>query len=306
MSDPKTDVWMPLWIGAYLADTMAFTTEQHGAYLLLILAYWRERAPLPDDDEALRGITKLDRADWKRIRPVLARKFRVADGVWWHKRVEQEMAAADARAKKAAEKASKAAQARWQAKPEQATSNAPSMPQALPKKVLEECPPPSPSSPTSKKVSKPSASHPPGGGLPPGFLEFWQAWPKNDRKQDKGKCADLWREKRLIEVADQILADVRAKRGTTKWAEGYIEAPLVYLRNRRWEDGNTEAAEEHLGDWRASKTGVERMAKSLGLPPWDQAAFEAATTAQEQRERSFAAYEARVVAVLEEREGVPA
>ena len=173
MSDEKkTDAWMPFWIGAYLADTMAFTTEQHGAYLLLILAYWRERAALPDDDEALRGITKMDRAAWKRVRPVLARKFRVADGLWWHKRIELEIAAADARSKKASEKAAKAAQARWQAQPEQTTSNAPSnapsMPGALLEHVHEECPTPSPislSSPSGQK-EKPARKR----AAPPGLV----------------------------------------------------------------------------------------------------------------------------------------
>lgn len=231
MTEKKTDVWMPLWIGAYLADTMAFTTEQHGAYLLLILAYWRERAALPDDDDMLRGITKMDRADWKRVRPVLARKFRVADGVWWHKRVEHEIEAADSRAKKAAEKASKAAQARWQAPAGHSSSNAPSMPQAVLEDVLEECPPPSP----KKEISKPTASHPPAGSFP----AFWEAWPKSERKQDKAKCADHWKRNGLDAEADQILADIATKAKTTKWQEGFIEAPLVYLRGKRWEDGVT-------------------------------------------------------------------
>lgn len=142
--DKKADTWMPLWIGAYLADTMKLTTLQHGAYLLLLIAYWRERKALADDDEELRAITKLDRAEWKKVRPVLAKFFRVGDGVWWHKRVEAEIAQADERAKKAAEKAGRAAQARWKKPQEQSTSNAPSMPQALPEDMHEECPPPSP------------------------------------------------------------------------------------------------------------------------------------------------------------------
>ena len=161
MTDKKADAWMPLWIGSYLADTLHLTTVQHGAYLLLLMAYWRERAALPDDDDQLRSVAKLDRAEWKRIRPVLAKFFRVADGIWWHKRVEHELADAEARSKKASEKAAKAAQARWQASPEQtasnAPSNAPSIPQALLEDMHEECPTPSP----SKDISKASPSHPP-------------------------------------------------------------------------------------------------------------------------------------------------
>jgi uncharacterized protein YdaU (DUF1376 family) len=94
-TEKKTDMWMPLWIGAYLADTMKLTTLQHGAYLQLLIAYWRERKPLADIDDELRSITKLERAEWKRNRPVLAQFFRVGDGVWWHKRVEAEIAIAD-------------------------------------------------------------------------------------------------------------------------------------------------------------------------------------------------------------------
>lgn len=150
--EKKTDVWMPIWIGSYLADTMDLTTLQHGAYFLLLLAYWRKRGPLADNDDTLRSIAKMDRAEWKRAKPVLAAFFRVGDGVWWHKRVEAELIEADARAKKASEKGAKAAQARWGKGAKQPagtpSGNATGMPQALPKDVHEdvheECPPPSP------------------------------------------------------------------------------------------------------------------------------------------------------------------
>lgn len=135
MSD-KTDAWMPLWIGAYLADTMRLTTIQHGAYLLMLMAYWRDREPLIDDDEELRAITKTDKADWKKIRPVLAKFFKIENGKWWHKRVEQELVSAAEKQSKAKSKAQAAAQARWRDAPSSATSNAPSIPQA----VHEECP----------------------------------------------------------------------------------------------------------------------------------------------------------------------
>lgn len=137
----EASAWMPFYIGDYLGDTQRLTTEQHGAYLLLILDYWRN-GPAPDDDAVLQQITKLDKVGWKRCRPALSRLFQIADGEWRHKRIEKELAKAQANAERRSEKASKAAQARWGESPKDAGSNAPSMPQAL----LGECPPQSPSS----------------------------------------------------------------------------------------------------------------------------------------------------------------
>lgn len=132
----QAEAWMPLYVGDYLGDTQRLTTEQHGAYFLLILDYWRN-GPAPDDDAVLQQITRLERAAWKRHRPALAKLFQIADGEWRHKRIDHELEAAKANQERRSSKAKTAAQARWG----DATSNAPSMPQALP----EECPPPSPS-----------------------------------------------------------------------------------------------------------------------------------------------------------------
>lgn len=164
MTDEKVDAYMPLWIGAYLADTLTFTTAQHGAYMLLLMAYWRERAPLADDDEDLAGITKCTRSEWKHMRPKLAKKFQVADGVWRHKRVEQELADAMQRKEKASRKAKGAAEARWgkggEHSSEHASGDAPSMLQAL----LGDCPTTSPT-PSLSESSEPKGSA--GAGAPP-------------------------------------------------------------------------------------------------------------------------------------------
>ena len=104
-------------------------------------------------------------------------------------------------------------------------------------------------------------------GLPEGFARFWTAWPNNERKQDKAKCLAHWRLHQLEGAAETITADVAVKRQTTKWKGGYVEAPLVYLRGRRWEDGVTPGADS-MADWRESRSGIEGKARELGLEVW--------------------------------------
>lgn len=69
------------------------------------------------------------------------------------------------------------------------------------------------------------------------FDEFWESWPKNERKQDRKKCRERWVGKSLDSLADKIIADVALRKQGKKWADPqFIEAPLVYLNNQRWED----------------------------------------------------------------------
>jgi uncharacterized protein YdaU (DUF1376 family) len=86
----KPDVWMPLYIGEYLADTMRLTTVQHGAYLLLLMQYWKS-GPLPDDDEELAGIAKMEVRAWSKISASIRRFFHVGeDGLLHQRRADAE------------------------------------------------------------------------------------------------------------------------------------------------------------------------------------------------------------------------
>lgn len=143
-SKRKTDAWMPLWIGAYLADTQHLTRDEHGAYFLLMMAYWRNKGPLQDDNKRLSSIVKASPKEWKELRPVLVEFFTVADGAWRHKRIDAELTSANDRQDAAQRKAKAGADARWGRLPKHPPSDAPSMPQALPEDVHEECPTPSP------------------------------------------------------------------------------------------------------------------------------------------------------------------
>lgn len=79
--------WMPLYVGDYLGDTGHLTTAQHGAYLLLMMHYWR-KGELPDDDRQLSKITKLPLKTWCEYRPTLQDFFHSG---WKHKRIDAEL-----------------------------------------------------------------------------------------------------------------------------------------------------------------------------------------------------------------------
>lgn len=136
----KADIWMPLFIGDYLADTSRLTTEQHGAYLLLIMDYWRNGPP-PDNVQVLSQITRLSPDSWSMTQAMLKQFFRIEDGCWRHKRIDEELILAKTNKEAAQKKAKVAADARWGKERKHTSSDAPSINQAM----LEECPSPSPS-----------------------------------------------------------------------------------------------------------------------------------------------------------------
>lgn len=135
----KADIWMPLYIADYLADTAYLTTEQSGAYLHLLMAYWRNGPP-PDNDAILASITKLSPDAWSNARASLEHYFYVSEGRWRNKRADEEIDKAKGNRQKAHDKAAKAAAARW-AKQEEMIG---ALPQAKPEQSLKVCPSPSP------------------------------------------------------------------------------------------------------------------------------------------------------------------
>jgi len=63
---------MPMYWDAYLADTTHLTTEEHGAYLLLLAAMWRRDGSVPDNDKDNARILGLSLAKWRKIKQRLS------------------------------------------------------------------------------------------------------------------------------------------------------------------------------------------------------------------------------------------
>ena len=86
----KTDVWMPIFIGDYLADTTHLTTQQHGAYMLLLMTAWKMEGKLPNDDDQLAAICKMSQEDWQKSKRLLLAFFSVSDSFLIQKRLLEE------------------------------------------------------------------------------------------------------------------------------------------------------------------------------------------------------------------------
>jgi uncharacterized protein YdaU (DUF1376 family) len=82
---------MPLFVRDYRMDTLHLSTEQHGAYLLLLMQAWSSpQARLPDCDEKLAAWAGLDLARWRILRPSLEPFFIIRGGWWTQKRLSKE------------------------------------------------------------------------------------------------------------------------------------------------------------------------------------------------------------------------
>lgn len=92
---------MRLYVADYLSDTTHLTTTEHGAYLLLIMAYWRNDGPLPDDDKKLARIVGMKEKEWAKTRQTVADLFQVTAGHWRHKRIDAELKEVHDRSNKA-------------------------------------------------------------------------------------------------------------------------------------------------------------------------------------------------------------
>lgn len=81
--------YIQFYIADYLADTMHLSTEEHGAYLLLIFNYWQTGKPLPKN--RLSVISRLSKEQWCLIEGTLS-EFFVDDGTHWvHLRIERDL-----------------------------------------------------------------------------------------------------------------------------------------------------------------------------------------------------------------------
>lgn len=246
---------LPLFTDAYLADTRHLSTEEHGAYLLLLFEAWRRpECCLPDNDALLARLAGLSAERWAQIKTTVMALWE-RDGrkkTWSQKRLLKERAYV---AQKSASQRDKAVK-RWNGdKKTDAT--------ALHLQCPEDAPTPTPT-PIKKERGKPLSL------APDGFEEFWQAVP---RKVAKDKALPAYA-KALRKADARTLIEGMRRYAQSRIGEDpqYTAHPASWLNAGRWQD-EPLSKDAPRGNAHGTDKGQRKLdafiAGSTGAPPVD-------------------------------------
>lgn len=83
--------FMQLYVSDFIGDTLHLSTEQIGAYMLMLMAMWNAGGKLPSDDAKLARVTRMSVKKWKSISADLMPFFVPADGTITHNRLTKEL-----------------------------------------------------------------------------------------------------------------------------------------------------------------------------------------------------------------------
>jgi uncharacterized protein YdaU (DUF1376 family) len=279
----KADTWMPWYVADYLADTAHLTTEQHGAYCLMLMAAWKAGGSLPNHDGQLAAVCRLSAVKWKASKPILLAFFGVDGDRIVHKRVTAERAKAQAISEKKAQNGKGGAAKRWQTdggRDGKPMANATT--DASQEGWQTDAPSPSPSpSPAESSEAKASGADAPGGQSPEEIIFGYgvpllvnAGTPEKQARSFLGKLRSGYEDAQIVEALRNC---IKAK----------AVQPLEYLAKALPpKDAPKKVA------WHETNAGVEAMGVKLGLGMWDEPGWKSRGFRQED---SFAAYKARVV-----------
>jgi uncharacterized protein YdaU (DUF1376 family) len=83
--------FMQLYVSDFVGDTLQLSTEQIGAYMLLLMAMWNAGGRLPDDDAKLARVARLSLKRWRAVGADLLTFFERNEGEISHRRLAREL-----------------------------------------------------------------------------------------------------------------------------------------------------------------------------------------------------------------------
>ena len=204
-------IWYKFHLGDYITHTTHLSDAEDLAYRRLLDLYYMSEKPIPLNTES---VSRKIRLDLDITESVLGEFFEKTENGYFNHRCDAEIA------KYQAQVANNQRLGKLGGRPKKTESVTESKPKVNPKKIQIQ---------NINTISSQATTS--------RFDEFWSTWPTSKRKVAKSTCETKWLKLRLDTVADQILANVNALKGSEQWTTGFEPAPLTYINQRRWEDG---------------------------------------------------------------------
>ena len=213
---------MPLFVDAFLADTMHLTAEETGAYICLLMSMWRHNGSVPNDDKDNARITRLGMKKWRAMKPRIMKFLVVENGRLTQKRLQKEWSYVESKSRKQSQNS----RARWDAVSNKNKDLAD--PTAYPKKSSGI----SPHTHTHKKKNTKKKND--------SFEAFWKAYP---RKVAKGGALKAYQAALKRCAAEEIQTGVeryaKARRGEDS---KFTPHAATWLNEDRWGDEDSLSA----------------------------------------------------------------
>lgn len=226
-----------LYIGDYHRDTAHLSVIEHGAYLLMLQHFYATEKPLPTGKALHRMLRAQDKTERDAIDFIASKFWTQTETGIVNERAAQEIAKADRQ-----RTVNRSVGIRG-GRPKKTESVSKTRTDLETESVIFSEPINNPNQTPDTRQIQPPLPPPPGGGAtktaaePPGFAEFWSAYP---RKTAKPAALRAFRAQRINGKLPVILADVEQRKQGREWAKDggqYIPHPATYLRQKRWEDG---------------------------------------------------------------------
>ncbi len=222
----------------YLADTQHLTTEQHGAYFLLILNYYQTGKTLDNSDDRLAVVAHLSNKRWQSVKSALSPFFEISvDNQWRHGRIEFELQKVLEKSRKTSYAGKESARRRRneelerlaQIEREKAEKEATNVPTDVPTDVQQK---------GQQNVNHTEAEAEAEAEalkriVQTSFERFWEIYPRRDGKK---KALEAFEKALKTTTIETILEGVTRYIEFLKTTTQQTAMPATWLNGERWND----------------------------------------------------------------------
>lgn len=218
--------FMQLYVSDFIGDTLSLSTEQIGAYMLLLMAMWNAGGKLPADESKLARVARMSVKKWKAIADDLMPFFEIDGDVIRHNRLTKELQKSESKSQSRASAGAVGGAAKALKDKEARQANAMRSSQHLPDTITREDSS-SLRSEESARVDKPDFQR-------EFETEFWPVYP---RKAGKGQAVKAYCTARKHTSSEIIVAGAhRYARERAGQDASFTKHPATWLNGQCWLD----------------------------------------------------------------------